>query len=204
VEYKNNPSIKRNQKSLNFHQRGQKMPTVRVSPRPISYPFHYKSLQRTLMKNSASLLFLINVLSTPLAFLSVLRKKPYFRRILLLTMQRSAQLFLVSALYSSKIHQEIMRKKNKIIYPRDPDWRQKPMLSFFSPCWSVEENENLFEFLFRFRRPEFHNFMGHLGYVDVGSVTGFKRMKVGKGEWYVHMDSAMMIVLRRFAYPCRL
>jgi hypothetical protein len=83
---------------------------------------------------------------------------------------------------------------NKIIYPRDPDWPQKPILAFFSPCWSVEENEDHlhhFEFLCRFRRPEFHNFMGHLGYVDVGSVTGFKRMKVGKGEWHVHMDTAI-------------
>ena len=41
-------------------------------------------------------------------------------------------------------------------------------------------------------------------YTDPDSTCGFKRMKVGKGQWYVNMDTATMILLRRLAFPNRL
>jgi hypothetical protein len=72
-------------------------------------------------------MFLIDVLSPSLASLSALCKKPYFRRILILIMQLQRGSSLCQ-LYSSKIHQEILRKKSNTVYPLDPAWRQKLIL----------------------------------------------------------------------------
>ena len=43
--------------------------------------------------------------------------------------------------------------------------------------------------------------MVHLEDVNNLSISGFKRMKVGTGGWCIHMDTAMMIVLRLLAFP---
>jgi hypothetical protein len=60
--------------------------------------------------------------------------------------------------------------------------------------WHDAENEDNFELLSRFNRPELYNFMVNLGYVDVGIVTGFKRMK----PRYVYMDWILTLKQQKY------
>ena len=127
------------------------MPTVRDHPRMMSYPHFWKSLERTKLRNNAALVLLMNVLTPSLATLHALRKEKYFARLLMLTMHRSMQLLLMSALLSIAVEREINRKRSTNILPADPAWRSKPALNFYHPCWASEEGELLFYFRFRFR-----------------------------------------------------
>ena len=132
----------------------------------LSYPYFWKILQRTNIQDSAALVLLLNVLSPTIASLAQFRKKKYFRRLLYMSMQRSLRMLLLSAIYAAACHNEIIRRRSTNIYPLDPDWRSKPPLRFFSPCWQCQEADTTFDFRFRFRRDDFHHFMNAMGFCD--------------------------------------
>ena len=75
------------------------------------YPYFWKSLELTKLRNNAALILLMNRLTQLLAIMHALRKKKYFALLLMLTMNRLMQLLLMLArtldLFSITVESEI-------------------------------------------------------------------------------------------------
>ena len=107
---------------------------------------------------------------------------------------------LMSLMYSHVMHDEIWRKKSSWIRPLDPN---KPALNFFSTCWNVPDGDETFLFRFRFRREHFGDLMTQLNFFDDNN--NIRYLKYGNiGHHHLcRLDTALMIVTRRLAYPNR-
>ena len=127
------------------------MPTVCDHLQMMSYPYFWKSLKRTKLRNNNALVSLMNVLIPSLATMHALRKKKYFARLcclLMLTMQRSMQvtmqLYLMSALFNIAIEHCINHKRSTNILSADPAWHSRPVLNFYHPCWATRKENHSF------------------------------------------------------------
>jgi hypothetical protein len=161
------------------------MPTVRSAPRKQTYPHFHKLLPRMVMEEKMKS-------SVILSFLLFLKKNAsrsiFYLRIL-------------SLMCAHVLHEEIYLKKSSTIYPFDPT---RPRLNFFSACWYQNSRaENTFIFRYRFSRQQFAEVMRQFDFLDVNS--NVKDLMYGKkGHTNLcRLDTALMIVLRRLAYPNR-
>ena len=103
------------------------MPTVRTKPRKQSYPFHYKVLERSIMKQKKDLVYASNVILLLKSMKQVSKNLIFIR--------------LMTLLYSRVMHDEIWRKKSSCLRPLDCS---KSVLNFFSPCWNEPDGDETF------------------------------------------------------------
>jgi len=105
---------------------------------------------------------------------------------------------LIATVAAALLHEEIWLAKSTYFNPLS----DTSMLRFQSGVWN-QQSQNLFSLRFRIRRPDFANLLLHMGLAsEVGGTIQFKYLCTNF-RYRVPADFAMMVMLRRLAYPCR-